>query len=156
MALVDAQKTSIKVTYAYFFTEKNFQDKLVIKDEIEKKSHWGLPEYSHGRLVLFVPQASCLHCSELKVFSKKKSKNCLAFTLFFHSAQKSCYYSIYFSTIGKTICKKFWDSYVILSLTMFTLAGSVAPTEMDLWSQETVGPVLLTPILCVFLGCTSW
>lgn len=73
MALVDAQKTSIKVTYAYFFTEKNFQDnKLVIKDEIEKKSHWGLPEYSQGSLVLFVPQASCLHCSELKVFSKKK------------------------------------------------------------------------------------
>lgn len=73
VVLADAQKPSIKGTYASFFIEKHFQDnKLVIKDEIEKKSHWGLLEYSQVSLVLFVPQVVCLHYSELKVYLKKK------------------------------------------------------------------------------------
>lgn len=40
VVLADAQKPSIKSTYASFFTEKHFEDnKLVIKDEVERRSH---------------------------------------------------------------------------------------------------------------------
>ena len=142
--LADAQKPSIKGTYVSFFNEKHCQDnKLVIKDEIRKNR--GLLEYPAVSLALFVPQVACLHYSELTVHLKTKM---FPFKLPFHPAHSSCYH-ICFSKIRRTMRKHFRASQVILSLTMFTSARSVAPSGVRSQSGAGVGTGLPTATRCI-------